>query len=280
MSRSLAGLAALRVDRTASVVAIRAACPRGALLPGRSASALTAVVPAQLLPCLSLGGGARSVGARVGTNALVHTATGLGMRSGWGGVSIRFVGSGRGSTGGGGDASKGPDGRLRGGGLENSSSPGNDPGQLTSWIRQCNDVGGLLELLDRHGPSFDYIHVGAAWGTLAKMPSGGGRSADGVVLQRLQVLTRATVQAMGSRQVSNILSAMAKLDASGRMDVENELVGVLLRRATGMVTDFKPQDIAHLSWALASMSVKPDAGLLEAMQGQATATAGDFKPQE
>ncbi|KAJ1482703.1 hypothetical protein T484DRAFT_1803215, partial [Baffinella frigidus] len=245
MGRSTARTAALRRGSKASVVGSRAASPRGAVLRGRSFALMsTAVVQ---LMIWQLGGGACSPQPRLGTDALAPTATGLGTRSGWGGVSIRFAGSGGGSTGGGGMASKGPDGRLRGGGRESSRPPAINPRELTSWIKQCTDVGGLLELLERHGPSFNYIHVGAAWGTaVAKMRSGGGRGADGVVLQRLQVLTRATVQKMGTRQVSNVVYSMAKLNASGRMDVENELVAVLLRRAKVMVGDFNPQAVANL----------------------------------
>ena len=33
-------------------------------------------------------------------------------------------------------------------------------------------------------------------------------------------------------------------------------------------------------WALAKMGVTPEAGLLRAMQGRATAVAGEFKPQD
>ncbi|KAJ1473534.1 hypothetical protein T484DRAFT_1972783 [Baffinella frigidus] len=266
MSRSTARTAACSGSK-ASVVGSRAASPRGALRPGRSAFALTAVV--QLL-LWQLGGG----------DARVPTAMVLGTRSGWGGVSVRFVGSAGGSTGVGGKVSNGPDGRLRGGGREGSRNPGVHPRQLTSWIKECKDVGGLLGLLERHDQSFNCIHVCAAWCTLAKIRSGGGRGADGVVM-RLQVLTRATEQAMGTREVSNVVHSLAKcMRESGRMAVDHELVGVLLRRATGMVGDFNPQDISNFMWALATMDVKPDASLLEAMQGRARATAGDFKPQE
>jgi hypothetical protein len=51
-------------------------------------------------------------------------------------------------------------------------------------------------------------------------------------------------------------------------------------RATLTAGEFKPQAVANLLWALATMGEKADQKLLEAMQSQATATAGEFTPQE
>ena len=49
---------------------------------------------------------------------------------------------------------------------------------------------------------------------------------------------------------------------------------------TAAVGDFKPEELANLAWALATLGVKPDAGLLKTMQQRAKETAGDFTPQE
>jgi len=49
---------------------------------------------------------------------------------------------------------------------------------------------------------------------------------------------------------------------------------------TTSVGDFTPEELANLAWALATLGVKPDAGLLVAMQQRAKETAGDFKPQD
>jgi hypothetical protein len=57
------------------------------------------------------------------------------------------------------------------------------------------------------------------------------------------------------------------------------LLETMQRRATATAGDFNPQNVANLMWALATMGVKPDAGLLEAMQRRARAMAGDFNPQ-
>jgi len=287
MSRSAArmAVAALRSGATGAVFGSRAASPRGALLPGRTgagspgnqqetravggehcsglraAFALDAV-PAQLLPLLSLGGGARSVGARVGAEALVLSGMGLGTRSGWGGVSRPLTVSGGVSSEGGGEASK-------------------TPHQLTMEITRCTDARGLLGLVQQHDQSFDTIHVSAAWGKVAKMPGAGQRGEEGLVLQLLQVLTRAKMQELGARELANVAFSMAMLNGSGRMVVDDELVGELQARATATAGDFEPQGVSMLMLALAKMGIKnPDAGLVEAMQARATTTAGDFKPQE
>ena len=42
--------------------------------------------------------------------------------------------------------------------------------------------------------------------------------------------------------------------------------------------EFNPNSVAILMWSMAKMGIKPDVGLLEAMQGQASGTAGDFRP--
>ncbi|KAJ1464508.1 hypothetical protein T484DRAFT_1922940, partial [Baffinella frigidus] len=149
--------------------------------------------------------------------------------------------------------------------------------------------------MELHGQSFNAIHVGAAWGSLARMRGAGGRGADGEIIQRLQALTRAKVPEMGARQVANILYAMAKMHARGRKVGDDDLEEELLARAVATAGDFNPQNVANLlwalatmgskadarllEWALATMGSKADARLLEAMQGRATATAGDFNPQ-
>ncbi|KAJ1487994.1 hypothetical protein T484DRAFT_2019729 [Baffinella frigidus] len=57
------------------------------------------------------------------------------------------------------------------------------------------------------------------------------------------------------------------------------LLEAMQARATATAGDFNPQNVANLVLALATMGVTADARLLEAMQARATATAGDFNPQ-
>ena len=98
-------------------------------------------------------------------------------------------------------------------------------GKLTNLIKQCGDVGQLQGLVEEHGESFDHIHVSAAWVTLRKMRRVGGRGDEEVLLQQLQDVTGRTLQEMGARQVANVVHSMATLHASGRMVVDDALVG-------------------------------------------------------
>ncbi|KAJ1479168.1 hypothetical protein T484DRAFT_1815329 [Baffinella frigidus] len=201
-----------------------------ALRPGehcsglRSAFALT-VVPARRLPLLSLGGGARSAGARV-ADALALSAM-----------------------------------------------------ELDTLITQSRNARELMELVQQHGQKFTAINLSAAWGTVTGMQSARGGGDEGVVLQLLQVLTRAKMHEMGAREVANVAHSVASLKVSGRMGVDDELAGELQARATATAGEFEPQDVSMLMLALAKMYIRPDTGLLEAMQQRATATAGHFTPQ-
>jgi hypothetical protein len=61
---------------------------------------------------------------------------------------------------------------------------------------------------------------------------------------------------------------------------DRKLLEAMQRRATATAGEFEPQNVAICLWALAKTGERADRGLLEAMQGRATATAGEFKPQE
>ncbi|KAJ1470553.1 hypothetical protein T484DRAFT_1847477 [Baffinella frigidus] len=244
--------AALRAVSKGSGFGSRAAHPRGALLlPGRpgehapSYALALAVVPSQVLPWLSLlgGGGARPAAPRAGTDALASIAMGRGFCSGGGGVSRQLTG------------------------IEQQ--------QLTKSFRLCTDGKGLLELVEQHGESFNVLHISAAWAALATLRGGGGTGDEGVVLQRIQVMTRATLQEMGARVVGNVVHAMSKLQANLRQGVDAELVGELQARAAAVAGDFEPKHVSNFLWSLSRMGVKqPDAHLLEAMQNRAKQAAG------
>jgi len=60
---------------------------------------------------------------------------------------------------------------------------------------------------------------------------------------------------------------------------DRKLLEAIQGQATVTAGEFNPQNVANLMWALATMGEKADQELLEAMQGQATATAREFKPQ-
>ncbi|KAJ1496409.1 hypothetical protein T484DRAFT_1923434 [Baffinella frigidus] len=289
MTAARMAVAALSSISRGAVFGSRAAIPRGALLPGRPrggssgyqgkkpavaggehcsglrpACALT-VVPPHLLAWLSLGGGVRSAGARVGTDALVPSAKGPGKRSGWGGVSRPLTVSSGGANVGGGD----------------SGEASNEPATLVSDIMECTDARGLLKLVQQHGQSFESGHVGVTWGKLSEMPKNTEMGVDeGVAIQLLQVLTRAKLPEWGAPQISDVFHCMVVLHGKGRMVIDGELAGELQARVTATAGDFEPVEVGMLMFGLVTMGITPDAGLLEAMQGRATATAGDFTPPD
>ena len=266
---SRAAMAAPRTRSAAPVCASRAA-PRVNPPPFRSALALTPVMPAHLLRWLSPGGRARPPGV----------AAGLGAGGGQGGVSRGLAGSRGGSTGGGGRGSNSPDGRQGGWRKGSVDSKRNRPRELTDRIEQCGDARELQEIVEEHGESFNDIHVTASWVALRKMRSVRGLRKEEALLQQLQDVTRQTVKMMRARPVSNVVHTMAKLHASRRMVVDDALAGELLNRAKNTAGSFTSRDITNLVWAVVTMGIKPDAGLLEAMQERAIATAEDFNHKD
>ena len=58
-----------------------------------------------------------------------------------------------------------------------------------------------------------------------------------------------------------------------------QAIPALLARASVTVDSFKPQEVANLMWALATLGVEPGAELVTAMSRRAVASAGEFKPQ-
>ncbi len=51
------------------------------------------------------------------------------------------------------------------------------------------------------------------------------------------------------------------------------------RQAVTSAGEFKPQNVANLMWALATLGVDPGAELATSMSRRAVASAGEFKPQ-
>jgi hypothetical protein len=151
--------------------------------------------------------------------------------------------------------------------------------KLTRLIKRCGDVRQLQGLVEEHGGGFNHIHVDAAWVALRKMPSLGGGGEEEALIQKLQVVTEETVPQMDARAVAIVARSMAALHERGRMVVADALGEELLHSAKAKVEDFNPQDVSKLFYALATMGVKPDVVLLEAMQKRVIATAGDFTPQ-
>eukprot|EP00961_Rhodomonas_salina_P143225 1927100-Rhodomonas_salina.1 len=60
---------------------------------------------------------------------------------------------------------------------------------------------------------------------------------------------------------------------------EAGLVSAMSGRAMRTVDEFKPQNVANLMWAYATMGLQAEAGLMSAMSKQAIWTAGKFDAQ-
>ena len=81
-----------------------------------------------------------------------------------------------------------------------------------------------------------------------------------------------------ARRLRNRMQSRGQSGGEGR-DVGQAFLA-LLARASVTVDSFKPQNVANLMWALATLGVEPGAELATAMSRRAVASAGEFKPQE
>ncbi|KAJ1488559.1 RAP domain-containing protein [Baffinella frigidus] len=147
------------------------------------------------------------------------------------------------------------------------------------------EVEDLARILQEQRGLLNHIHVSAAWVCLARMGRGGGGWEARMVLTDLKEETREVLHQMGARGIANVLHSMARLHDSRRKFTpkegkeDRELLEAMQRRATATAGEFDPQNVANVLWALATMGEKVDRELLEAMQTRATATAGEFMPQ-
>ena len=153
-----------------------------------------------------------------------------------------------------------------------------DARQITAAIKDCRVCGDLARILQKQKLVLNYIHVSAAWVCVAKIGGGRGGSDLLEVVPSLQDRTRDVLKEMGGREVANALHSMAKLHKRG-VTADPGLVVAMKSRATATAGQFIPQNVANLLWALATMGESAGRGLLAAMQRRAIATAGQFLPQ-
>jgi hypothetical protein len=147
-------------------------------------------------------------------------------------------------------------------------------------------VGELAQILHAQRKALNHIHVGAAWVCLARIGTGHGGGGGRDVVKAVATLQDRTRVVLGvptrlpqGRAIANSMHSMAKFHTMG-MRADRGLLQAMQRRATATVGEFKPQEVSNVLWALATMGERADRGLLEAMQRRATATAGGFKPQD
>ena len=99
--------------------------------------------------------------------------------------------------------------------------------------------------------ALNHIHVGAAWVCLAKIGAGRGGGCVRDAVAVLQDRTRDVLGHAGGRELANVMHSMSKL----RQAVETFDLGLLeamQRRATATAGEFKPQNVANVLWALAT----------------------------
>ena len=111
----------------------------------------------------------------------------------------------------------------------------------------------------------NHIHVSAAWVRLVRLGTGRGGREVGDAVAALQGLAWDMLDQMDGQGTANMIHSMAKLHEIG-VRADSKLLKAMQRRATATAMYFKPQGVANVLWALATMGERADRGLLEAMQ--------------
>ena len=162
-----------------------------------------------------------------------------------------------------------------------------DVKKITSQIRDSPTAGDLLDYVDTlvDKPSFNYIHVAAAYtklGNLRKKKPLDPNEVQGSVLVRLQrrlqgMLARKQV---GTQALANILWAFANLfsDVPAVLKIVPDLAEQIPRK----VGDMFPQHLSNSLWAIAQLQhVEPKVlEMVPVLVKQIPLKAGDMKPQE
>jgi hypothetical protein len=94
----------------------------------------------------------------------------------------------------------------------------------------------------------------------------------------LEAMQRQATATAGEFKPQEVANVLWALATMGER-ADRGLLEAMQRRAVATAGDFNPQEVANVLWALATMEERANRGLLEAMQGRATAAAGEFKPQ-
>ena len=121
---------------------------------------------------------------------------------------------------------------------------------LTGDIQACESTEELAEVVRKHGPRFNFIHVAAVWKVLSRMHGPGappGRRLNEKLVKDVYGLTVDCAEDMDAMGVATAMHGAANLHACGRLKASPQrLAGALLQRAALVVDDFTPQGIANL----------------------------------
>ncbi|KAJ1480488.1 hypothetical protein T484DRAFT_1810583, partial [Baffinella frigidus] len=141
------------------------------------------------------------------------------------------------------------------------------------------ELGKLARILRDHSSALDHTHLSAAWVCLARIASGRGGAEVRGVFHLLEDRTWDVLEQAGGRGLAPIMHSMARLYNMG-LRTNAGLLEAMQRRATATAGGFEPHDVVDVLWALATMGVRAERGLLEAVGARATATVGKYKSNE
>ena len=160
-----------------------------------------------------------------------------------------------------------------------------DPRRITGALSRAARVEDVLSICRDHLSELNHIHVNAALGKLAKSRGLPRHLATDRTFIELVRLARCLVESgqYTPRELSNTMHAVAKMHKMGVVRADNkevaDLVEAVERRAGEVARDMKPQEVANLMWAYATLGRAPEAATWEALERRAGEVARDMVPQ-
>jgi hypothetical protein len=160
---------------------------------------------------------------------------------------------------------------------------------LNGVISQEEDPERLLQLVDARLPDFDDVNVATAVSKLGKLCRSGALSrniaADGRFRGiMLKVRDMCAEGLLRGRAVANIMHAVAKMSAAGKIatadeDIQGSLAA-LEKRAVLVVSDMQPQEVASWIWSYATLGWMPGPDARAVLEAAVVRESWGMKPQE
>eukprot|EP01025_Chloroclados_australasicus_P010873 TRINITY_DN14600_c0_g1_i1.p2 TRINITY_DN14600_c0_g1~~TRINITY_DN14600_c0_g1_i1.p2 ORF type:complete len:783 (-),score=127.30 TRINITY_DN14600_c0_g1_i1:649-2997(-) len=136
-----------------------------------------------------------------------------------------------------------------------------DNGSTQRILEGCSNLQELSRLVESAANLFDHIQVCAAIGKAFKIPGLDDpetrEGAQDLQIELLGRLRRKTfLSALGAREISNVLWALASSGALNRQSVQQQ-VNPLMQHAVNILDTFNPTDILGTCWAMAQAGLRP-----------------------
>ena len=160
-----------------------------------------------------------------------------------------------------------------------------NPRQITGALGKQARAEDVLSFCRDHLHELNHIHVNAALGKLAKLRSLPRHLTTDQTFVELVRFARRLAESgqYPAREMSNTAFAVAKMHQIGVIRANQgemtDLVTALERRAEEVARDMKPQEMANLMWAYATLGRAPGAPTWEALERRAGEVARDMVPQ-